>query len=112
MKQLFDEGTYIPLALKGTRKKNIIAFARKKENLFAILIIPRFFTSLIEPCVAWNKADIEWADTCISLPEVAPKNWTEVFTDRTLHSEGGSIHAKDALSVFPGALLFSGGQNG
>ncbi len=110
MKQLFEEGSYVPLVVKGERKKNIVAFARRKGNLFCIIIVPRFFTELIKPDEVWHKAEIGWGDTSISL-ETAYTKLTDVLTNRTLRSEGGSLQVKDVLSAFPVALLFSGEQD-
>ncbi len=112
MKQLFEEGKYIPLAITGHRKKNIFAFARKKENLCAIVIVTRFFTELINPNEAWSKTKIDWGDTHINLPENVSSKWTDVLTNRTQTSEDGTLRVKDVLSAFPVALLFSGEQDG
>ena len=111
-KELFTEGSYIPLTIKGRRSENIIAFCRKKDNLFVVIIAPRFLAGLIKPQTSWNKAQIDWADTSITLPDTAPSRFTEVFTGRTVGSKFGLLPLRDALDDFPVALLLGGDSSG
>ena len=46
---LFNNGTYQALSVKGNRENNIIAFARNQDSRMTLTVVPRFLSSLIEP---------------------------------------------------------------
>ena len=46
-KTLFQNGIYIPLRSKGSLRHHIIAFCRKEETRYAVIIAPRFLANLI-----------------------------------------------------------------
>lgn len=51
--ELFERGTYIPLAVNGTKANHLIAFARKEESgRSLIVILPRFLAGLRESLLA------------------------------------------------------------
>lgn len=112
IKELFEAGAYIPLAVKGRYAENALAFCRKKGGAYIVVVVPRFLTGLLKPQEVWEKADVDWADTCISLPDGAPSSWSDIFTDRTLTSKSGNLPIRDALDGFPVALLYSGEIHG
>jgi len=43
---LFRDGAYLPLEVGGAYKDHTIAFARKKDNVWAIALAPRFLSDL------------------------------------------------------------------
>ncbi len=110
LKELFNEGTYLPLAVNGASKSNVVAFMRNKGSFSVIVVVPRFVSGLIKAQDAWASA--KWADTSISLPQAAPSIWKDVFTDAPIRSEAGWLPVKDVLGAFPVALLLGGLQNG
>jgi malto-oligosyltrehalose synthase len=98
--EIFTAGTYIPLKVKGKYAKHIFAFARKKENVWMLTILPLF---LLEMGVADDAAvlDIDWADTKVILPPGAPSDWENLLT-----GEKGKVMTLNAIfSDFPLALL-------
>ena len=44
---LFEQGDYIPLAVKGTYAEHVVAFCRKKDNAYAITVALRFPIALL-----------------------------------------------------------------
>jgi (1->4)-alpha-D-glucan 1-alpha-D-glucosylmutase len=83
-RDLFTQGSYIPLQIKG---KDIItvAFARNYNNDWAILIAPlRLREKPVDP------ADVNSDDEVI-LPEGAPGLWRNTFTNETIQSEGSIL---------------------
>lgn len=108
-KTLFDEGEYLPLKVKGRYAMNMIAFCRKENDRFAVVVVPRFLSQLKKPFQPWRF--IDWANTDIALPSDAPISWANVFTLQTVDSSHG-LAARDVLGDFPVALLFSGGIDG
>ena len=101
---LFEQGDYIPLAVKGTYAEHVVAFCRKKDNAYAITVAPRFPTALHNLNERRQHA-VDWSDTYISLPEGTPTRWSETFTDRTILSCCGRLPLREVLAQFPVALL-------
>lgn len=112
-RKLFEEGTYIPLEVKGAQKNHIISFGRRKDAVFAVIVVPRFLTSLTRAFTL--PVDEEWKDTYICLPQKAPQKWTEIFTHKKLFSKRFEGHEGlpigEVLESFPVALLSSGGTS-
>lgn len=99
--EVFQNGDYIPLEVKGKYMDHIIAFARRHEHQWAITLAPRFLSSLIGE----NEYPLGsiWEDTHIVLP-------TELglLEDSITGSEiknGEKLMVGDVLKYFPVALL-------
>lgn len=110
-RELFQEGSYIPLKVKGSLRHHVIAFCRKQERSYAVVIAPRFMADLTGG-QNLPLGDL-WKDTFVCLPKEAPKDsWSEVFTRKSLVStkRGGDegFCVGDLLQIFPVALLLSG----
>ncbi len=105
-KLLFEDGACIPIAVKGVHAESVVAFCRQKADDYSLVVVPRFLSGLIEPHAAWGKANVDWADTYIALPEGAPTRWMDIFTDRMLLSCCGRLSVRDVLGLFPVALLW------
>jgi len=101
---LFREGDYLPLDVNGINREHVIAFARQRGENFAVCVVPRFPTGLVEDgefaCGA--KA---WKDTTLSLPQVGSP-WVNAISGRTLPGED-SLSVGEILSDFPVALLMN-----
>lgn len=108
---LFDEGSYIPLAVDGPRAENVIAFARSLAGQTVIVAVGRLFLRL-RSSQAWVNAEA-WADTFVVLPKgLNCSTFREVFTGRTIATEQeNGIPLSEAFKAGPFALLFSGGEN-
>lgn len=102
-RNLFLDGSYLPLDVHGTYASHVVAFARRYQNQMAIVVAPRFLTSLIEPG-ADPLGEAVWQDTHLLLPADAPKQWTNVLTQQLLESDG-RVAIAQALAHFPVALL-------
>ncbi|BAY36235.1 malto-oligosyltrehalose synthase [Nostoc sp. NIES-2111] len=99
---LFQDGEYTPIPVHGTHADHIIAFARKQREKIAIAIVPRFFTSLVQPGQT-PLGESVWQDTHLQLP---PKTWYNPLTQQTLKTDN-TLPISQALSHFPVALLIS-----
>ncbi len=89
---LFLEGEYVPLQ---TSNDSIVAYARKKENKWIIVVIP------------FDEAAMQQEKATISLPTGAPAQWSNIFTGETVDSNN-ELHAEVILKLFPVAVLTSG----
>ncbi|HEX8091518.1 MAG TPA: malto-oligosyltrehalose synthase, partial [Blastocatellia bacterium] len=102
-KELFDDGDYIPLTASGSYGHHVVAFARRKDNQWAIAVAPRLLTSLI----ATNELPLGgevWQDTAIKLPADSPPAWRHVFTGQSI-AACGTLNMAEVFRHFPLGLL-------
>ena len=115
LRDLYEQGDYVPLQASGARKDSLFAFARTLPGSASIAItcVPRLVASLT-PDGAPPIGGAVWTDTRIELPPAltAPARFRDVFTGATLEVEsaGGTamipmIPAAAIFERFPVALL-------
>ncbi len=102
-KELFSEGVYIPLEIKGKYNNHVLAFARRHKQYWYIVAVPLQLAAL---CKKQKKEinDIDWKDTSIELPEEAPEWWGNLLT-QTGGKQKNKIQVKDIFKTLPFALL-------
>jgi (1->4)-alpha-D-glucan 1-alpha-D-glucosylmutase len=89
-RDLFARGDYLPLAVRGSCARHLVAFARRHEGRWVAVVAPR-----------WTSRVLEWGDTEVVLPEGAPSEWSDCLTGLT----PASWRAADLLREFPVAML-------
>ncbi len=94
--QIFREGTYQPLHVKGS--ETFAAYARRLKDQWVLIIVP---LAIADEAREENDA---WGDSYIELPEQAPRHWKNIFTGK-ITEQGGQISLEDACKEFPVALL-------
>jgi (1->4)-alpha-D-glucan 1-alpha-D-glucosylmutase len=104
-RELFEQGSYIPLETNGEYKENIIAFARELQNSWTIIIAPRLITQVIKEN-EYPLGENVWLDTCVILPANAPTEWQNVIT-HSKTSFNKKVSIGEALKIFPVALLIN-----
>ena len=93
---LFAQGDYIALRTHGARAANLIAFARRLEDRWALCIVRRLGA----------RADrIPWGDTAVRLPQGAPLEWVDAIGGTDVRADRGVIRAADVLRSWPAAIL-------
>ncbi|MTI82483.1 MAG: malto-oligosyltrehalose synthase [Firmicutes bacterium] len=116
---LFSRGEYIPVKGNGTYSGYICAFARRFDNVWAMVVVPRLMARFMSVKQAQqgeiNSLAIElplgetWADNYLIVPEHAPARWRNIFTGDPLTTENNDALRGLSLSrVFqdlPVALL-------
>lgn len=65
---LFQCGEYVPLTVRGSRSQHVLAFGRRRQNEFALVVVPRLWGKLLGSEVNVLNADV-WEDTFVELPE-------------------------------------------
>ena len=102
-KELFRDGAYLPVEIKGRLRRNLIAFARTLDKEAAIVIAPRFMTAVI-PERSWPVGEV-WAGTYLDLPDGLQRvRFRDAFTGKAI-SFSGPVEAAAALAQFPVAFL-------
>jgi (1->4)-alpha-D-glucan 1-alpha-D-glucosylmutase len=103
---LFTRGSYTPLEVRGMLADHVIAFARRIDNIQAIVIAPR----LVAPLFSAERQRIDWKDTHVVLPEAArDRKIRMVLEDRDLgvSSVMSSLALAETLTDLPLAVLLS-----
>jgi (1->4)-alpha-D-glucan 1-alpha-D-glucosylmutase len=100
---LFNQGEYRPLTIKGKHRDRVIAFERCLQDRRAVVVIPRFLAGLIEEGQQPLGEEL-WQDTRLELDAEKGGEWQNALTGATLTGERkwplGQI-----LTHFPVALL-------
>jgi (1->4)-alpha-D-glucan 1-alpha-D-glucosylmutase len=108
--EVFLDGDYLPLEVGGSKKDNVIAFCRRRGDVWAMAVAPRWSTHLTSPATPPLGERI-WGDTAVCLPEGAPVSWQDGLTGVTAGAGPGILFVRDVLRHFPVALLINRGQN-
>jgi (1->4)-alpha-D-glucan 1-alpha-D-glucosylmutase len=106
---LFMEGDYIPLGAAGERAEHACAFARRRGNLWALLVVPRLVTQLASQSM-FPLGEKAWGSSHLVLPLEAPEHWQNILTGETVagrstNGENRSLHLHQIFERFPVALL-------
>jgi (1->4)-alpha-D-glucan 1-alpha-D-glucosylmutase len=101
--QLFAEGDYQPVEVRGTHRDHIVAFIRQFGDESALAVVPRFTIGLSNKPFPLGE---DWMETELRLPVgVAPK-FRDAFTGDLLDC-GLTIPVSDVFATLPVALLLS-----
>ncbi len=105
--ELFRQGEYLPLNVKGEQSAHLVAFARIREGRAILVLVPRLTFDLSGERDQLPMGDAVWGDTSIELPErLASRNWLHWLTGR--ESPGGDLlSAAYLLRDLPVALLLT-----
>jgi (1->4)-alpha-D-glucan 1-alpha-D-glucosylmutase len=106
-KQLFQNGSYLPLRVRRGREEHIVAFARRHSGNTSVTVVPRLSYTLMkgkeEPPLG-----AVWGDSEIALPpEAVGKRLQNIFTGESLDA-GESVLCREVFANFPVALLTLG----
>jgi (1->4)-alpha-D-glucan 1-alpha-D-glucosylmutase len=96
--RLFTNGEYIPIAARGRFAGNIIAFARRLGEEWALVVAGRYYSKL-GPRPLANA----WGDTALELPPDAPRAWHNALTGEV--TNGAALEA--VLATLPFAILIA-----
>ncbi|MFH1650701.1 MAG: malto-oligosyltrehalose synthase, partial [Chloroflexota bacterium] len=102
---LFRDGEYLPLSISGDRESNLVAFARRRGQDWALTIVPRLTTRLSRP-PHFPLGEEAWGKDRLLLPAGAPAEWRHIYTGEKIISPGGKgLTLAQVLGNFPVALL-------
>mgnify|MGYP006269644483 CR=1 FL=1 len=100
---LFAEGEYLPLEVKGEKADHVLAFLRRHGRQYAVVVVPRHLTTLLQGDPAEIPV-IDWGDTRLVLPTLAPHDWTDQLRGGGL-STWEELPLAQAVGTLPVALL-------
>jgi (1->4)-alpha-D-glucan 1-alpha-D-glucosylmutase len=99
---LFLQGDYVPLRVAGERAENVVAFARRLRNEYAVIIVPRLVAK-ISRAGRWPTGAWAWRDTAVEFEEAGPEDWLNVLTDERTSQP---LVLMQLFRKFPFALLY------
>jgi len=99
---LFRDGVYVPLEVRGKYRENCIAFARQHKGTWIVTAVPLSLARIAD--LHDGSIDLDWADTEIVLPEEAPTAWNHVLLG-TSGSHKGSFKLSEIFEGLPYAIL-------
>jgi (1->4)-alpha-D-glucan 1-alpha-D-glucosylmutase len=76
---LFNQGEYRPLTVRGKHRNRLIAFERRLQDRRAVVVIPRFLTGLVEEGQQPLGEEI-WQDTRLELDTDKGEEWRHALT--------------------------------
>ena len=103
--ELYAQGAYIPLTVRGARARHVIAFARVHGADALLVVAGRLFTGLGRQVGELPLGAVAWGDTAVRLGRFAGGlALTDALTGATLKSSG-DLHVADVFAEFPAAAL-------
>lgn len=105
-RDVFLDRQYIPLQVAGQRQEHIYAFIRCKDGVWALAVIPRLLTKLVQVGTIPMGRGV-WGDDLLLLPKGTPEHWLNIFTGENLKvsAPGNRLSLSDILSILPAVLL-------
>ena len=106
---LFLLGDYLPLMTTGPRSRQVVAFARRQGNSWAVVAAARLFAKIFPAADSSMNPEV-WQESFLSLPQDAPKEWVNIFTGEPINSlpreHSKALDLASLLQNLPVALLF------
>jgi (1->4)-alpha-D-glucan 1-alpha-D-glucosylmutase len=111
--ELFRAGDYKAVHARGVRARHVCAFMRRFRQQSLLVIVPRLYRRLLGEASALPLGAAVWGDTYLELPHDADgAALHNVISARPLQptrvGESWSVSLRDALDVFPVAVLTGG----
>lgn len=110
--ELFRDGSYEPLEVRGARGGHVVAFMRRHGDRVLVAITVRLFAALDrESGRPWNERALplgteSWGDTQVLLPgDVGAGDFHDCVAGARCAVHGHAIAVGEALRAFPGAVL-------
>ena len=112
--EVFQQGSYLPLAVRGEQAAHLCAYARSFGERTVITVAPRFFVRLLGDAEMLPLGEKVWKHTSVELPSsLGDKQYTCVFTGKVLkHQKRQSrwhMPVAQILAEFPVGLII--GEN-
>lgn len=104
-KELFQHGAYQKLTIIGSLKSHVVAFARELGERRALVVAPRFTTSLVKTG-DYPLGERVWHETRILPPTGSRLRWRDALSGQIVQSEE-ALWLREVLQHFPVALLIN-----
>jgi len=102
-RELFLEGSYLPLQAAGEHAACIVAFARRHGDRWLLAVAPRWLSRVAS--ADGSPLGEVWGDTAVRLPAGSPAGWRHALDGCELGAENGTLRVADLFRHLPVALL-------
>ena len=105
--ELYSDGEFLTLDVRGKRAEHVTAFARRLQKNWAVIVVPRWLARAGFPLPPQGTGQF-WGDTAVQVPKATPAQWKNVFTNGIVNLErknGSRVIRLESLGQFPVALL-------
>ena len=108
--EVFQQGSYLPLAVKGEHAAHLCAYARIAGGRIVITVAPRFFARLLGEADMLPLGEKVWGNTTVDMPFHRRDNqYTCAFTGKVLKPHQQTIRMAFARRTSAGRI--SGGAD-
>jgi (1->4)-alpha-D-glucan 1-alpha-D-glucosylmutase len=97
--ELYSEGTFEPIPLRGAEAARLVAFKRQRQNDMLMVVVPRLLHRQLAE-LDFPLGEAGWRDTRLGLPE---GRWRNLLTGSAFISNG-EVTASELLSDLPFAV--------
>jgi len=104
-RELFQHGAYQKLTIIGSLKGHVVAFARELGERRALVVAPRFPTSLVKDG-EYPLGEAVWHETRVLPPTGSRLRWYDALSGQTVQGEE-ALWLREVLDQFPVALLIN-----
>lgn len=103
-RDVFERGSYEPLAVSGDHGDRVIAFTRSYGGRGVIVVCGRHFTAIAEP--PQRPVGPRWGATSLELGRIAGSRFRDALTGRTLEASARrTLELRDVFAQLPMAML-------
>lgn len=115
--ELFAGGEYHALEVQGSRAEHVIAFARREDQQWLVVVTPRLPAGLVSGAQLFSDHDQPtvvsphafsgelWGDTTVHLPEGAPQQWCDQLALTNRPALGRQLRVAELFSHTCAAVL-------
>lgn len=112
--EVFQQGSYLPLVIRGEQADHLCAYARSFADRIVITVAPRFFVGLLGDSELLPLGEKVWRNTSVELPSgLAYEQYTCVFTGKVMEAQKRQsrwhMPVAQILAEFPVGLII--GEN-
>ena len=102
---LFRDGSYLPLAVKGESANHVCAYARQYDHQAILAIVPRLTYKLLGETGGLPLGAPVWQDTVVELPNsLRDRRWRNILTGESIMITA-AMPVSTVLATYPAALL-------
>lgn len=113
--RVFLDGQFVPMKPIGKRANNLVAYARRKRDIWIMTVVPRWMARSQTPPTL-PRSQRFWVGSHIVLPPNAPQSWMNVLTGETVKvgqlQKAKRLSLPDVFGNLPVAVLRGVGTSG
>jgi (1->4)-alpha-D-glucan 1-alpha-D-glucosylmutase len=103
--EVFSDGDYLPLEVRGPMAEHIVAFERNSHGSCAVTVVCRSIAGFLTGDHTLDMPESHWRDTRLCFPSEFRGQFLDALRPTRIHSFGSQIGADELLGDFPIAFL-------